>query len=168
MEELYNPKAPVIHEFKDGTRFLSNFMPAKVMLGGVTYPSVEHAYQAAKTLDMAHRNKIRSLLTAGKAKRESEFIVLRPNWDSMKVDVMKNLVKQKFQQHYYADLLLKTGKSQIIEGNHHNDIFWGVCNGVGQNWLGQILMEIRLMLNRRATQQQHATERRMGSGLIGK
>lgn len=39
---------------------------------------------------------------------------------------------------------------ELIEGNAWNDTFWGVCNGVGENWLGQLLMERRAELQRTA------------------
>ncbi|GAH15684.1 unnamed protein product, partial [marine sediment metagenome] len=50
----------VIQEFQGEYRFLSSFYPAEVELDGVTYPTVEHAFQAAKTLDSAQREFIRS------------------------------------------------------------------------------------------------------------
>ena len=39
--------------------------------------------------------------------------------------------------------LLETGNQELVEGNTWGDIFWGVCNGKGQNWLGKILMMVR-------------------------
>ena len=40
-------------------------------------------------------------------------------------------------------LLLATGDAKIVEGNTWGDVFWGVCNGVGENHLGEILMKVR-------------------------
>ena len=31
----------------------------------------------------------------------------------------------------------------IVEGNTWGDVFWGVCNGIGENHLGNILMDVR-------------------------
>ena len=57
---------------------------------------------------------------------------------------MKKLLKQKFQQGtYYAELLKNTYPRKIIEGNTWGDIYWGVCDGIGENNLGKLLMEIR-------------------------
>jgi hypothetical protein len=43
-------------------------------------------------------------------------------------------------------LLLATGDKELIEGNTWGDTFWGVCNGIGQNHLGKILMAKRTEL----------------------
>jgi predicted NAD-dependent protein-ADP-ribosyltransferase YbiA (DUF1768 family) len=32
---------------------------------------------------------------------------------------------------------------ELIEGNWWGDTYWGVCNGVGENHLGKLLMKIR-------------------------
>ena len=45
----------MINEFQGDYRFLSNFHPAEVEMDGIKYPSVEHAYQAAKSLDKDER-----------------------------------------------------------------------------------------------------------------
>ena len=42
-----------------------------------------------------------------------------------------------------SNKLLGTGDTYLEEGNTWNDTFWGVCNGVGENNLGRILMEVR-------------------------
>src|SRR3954468_6821071 len=47
-----------IDSFQGEYRFLSNFWPAGVEFEGITYPTAEHAYQAAKTLDVALRKRI--------------------------------------------------------------------------------------------------------------
>ena len=39
--------------------------------------------------------------------------------------------------------LLDTGDAILIEGNDWGDRYWGVCDGVGQNKLGLILMGLR-------------------------
>jgi hypothetical protein len=56
------------------------------------------------------------------------------------------LLAQKFSYPYYRDLLLATGDAELIEGNVWNDVFWGVCNGIGKNWLGKLLMQVREVL----------------------
>jgi predicted NAD-dependent protein-ADP-ribosyltransferase YbiA (DUF1768 family) len=45
--------------------------------------------------------------------------------------------------------LLETGDAELVEGNWWDDTFWGVCNGVGQNNLGKILMDTRRELRER-------------------
>lgn len=137
----------IIDSFKDEYRFLSNFWPVKIFLENDWYPSTEHAFQAAKTLDRSIRDKIRTAETAAKAKKLGNKLDLRPGWDNMRIGYMKFLIWYKFS--HYEDLkilLLGTGNTQLIEGNNWGDQFWGVCRGVGQNWLGRILMDVRSIL----------------------
>src|SRR5690348_9381030 len=57
-----------IAEFQGEYRFLSNFWPAEVAYEGITYPTAEHAYQAAKTMDVNERKRIAALPTPAEAK----------------------------------------------------------------------------------------------------
>lgn len=133
-----------IDSFSGAHRFLSNFWPAQVALKGFAYPTVEHAYQAAKSLSQEHRAMIRTCRTPGDAKRLGKKIVVRSDWDLVKLSVMTLLVTQKFFAHEDCrDLLLATGDAELIEGNHWGDTFWGVCRGEGQNHLGKIIMTVR-------------------------
>lgn len=133
----------MIHAFRGQHRFLSNFYLARVRLDGVQYPTVEHAYQAAKTTDEEERKKIRTAGSPGEAKKMGRRVTIRPDWTEIRIQVMTDLVRQKFAQEPYRSLLLRTGHCELIEGNRWNDTFWGVCNGVGENHLGKILMQIR-------------------------
>ena len=131
--------------FNGSYRFLSNFWPAVVMLDGTDYPSVENAYVAAKTRDLAAREFIRNC-TPGAAKKFGRTIKLRDDWDDVKLAIMADLVWLKFQHADLRELLLDTGSQELIEGNTWGDTFWGVCNGVGENHLGKILMNVRQRL----------------------
>lgn len=125
-------------------RFMSNFWPAVVVFEGYSYPTVEHAYCAAKTLDKVERTKIMQARTPGEAKRLGKKVTIRRDWDELKLSVMEDLARQKFQKH--SDLrrgLLATGNAEIFEGNTWGDKFWGVCRGEGHNHLGKILMKVR-------------------------
>jgi ribA/ribD-fused uncharacterized protein len=133
-----------ISSFKGDYRFLSNFWSVPIPLENVWYTSTEHAYQAAKTLDPGERVKIKNASSPGDAKKLGKAVKLRPDWEQVKLDYMRYLVWYKFAM--YPDLgqkLLDTGTAELVEGNTWNDTFWGVCNGIGQNWLGKILMEVR-------------------------
>jgi ribA/ribD-fused uncharacterized protein len=123
--------------------FLSNFHPAPVRLDGVEYPTVEHAYQAAKTLDDVERAHVRSAPTPAEAKTRGGQVTMRRDWNDIKVAVMRDLLRQKFADGVLRERLLATAPHVLIEGNTWGDRFWGVCNGEGQNWLGRLLMEIR-------------------------
>jgi len=139
----------------DGTRithfdgpynFLSNFYRVDIEFEGVVYPSVEHAYQAAKTLDTGERIRIAQLPSPAAAKKAGRKVELRPHWDAMRIDVMHELLRRKF---YLGDglreRLLATGNATLVEGNWWGDNFWGSCppNGRGANNLGKLLMKVR-------------------------
>ncbi len=58
---------------------------------------------------------------------------------------MRAVLREKFEQNKdLVTLLLGTGKEQLIEGNKWHDTFWGVCDGVGSNYLGILLMDLRM------------------------
>ena len=89
----------MIKEFQGENRFLSNFHPCRIDWEGIIYPSVEHAYQASKTLDKNERLKIANLSTPGRAKRAGQKLEIRPDWEEVKVPIMESLVRQKFTRH---------------------------------------------------------------------
>lgn len=137
-----------ITSFRGQHRWLSNFHPAQVRMGGEVYPTVEHAYQAAKTQNTQQRDQIRNAATAGQAKRLGRHVDLRDDWDEVKLLTMKQLIWQKFKGcPVLAKLLMDTGERNIEEGNTWGDTYWGTCNGTGQNHLGVILMQARAALN---------------------
>lgn len=145
MNPIHSPNkgdSPILG-FHGDFRFLSNFHYVRVTLDGVTYPTVEHAYQAAKTLDTAMRESIRLARTPGVAKRLGRAVVLRPGWDEMKLQVMHDLQVEKYSHPELADLLMWTGDRYLEETNVWKDRFWGVYEGRGKNNLGIILMRIR-------------------------
>ena len=136
-----------ILEFQGDSRWLSNFWPCVVWLDGDCYASVEHAYQAAKTLLGLERQKIRLIKQPGQAKRFAKSVTMRPGWESIKVSIMRELLLQKFKKPEFRAKLLATSGT-IIEGNYWHDTFWGVCNcpkhhGEGSNTSGSLILEIR-------------------------
>lgn len=141
-----DPNRP-IDSFRNEYRFLSNFSSPAIQFEGTWYPSLEHAFQAAKTLNPFERAKILPM-TPGEAKRYGRTVTLRADWDDVKRDVMETLVRQKFDNPQYRHLLLATGNRELIEGNTWNDTYWGVCKGRGENHLGRILMRVRADLRR--------------------
>lgn len=133
-----------INSFKGEYRFLSNFYPCFINYEGLNFNTVEHAYVAAKSLDLEERKFISNIETAGKAKKYGRSVDLRRDWDLVKLKIMEELVYKKFTGSYrLSQLLISTGESHIEEGNYWGDTYWGVCNGEGQNKLGLILMKVR-------------------------
>jgi len=135
----------MISEFKGMYRWLSNFAPVSVTLDNVVYPSVENAYQAAKTVDTSEREQFQKC-SASEAKQLGKRVTIRADWVDIRVPIMQELCTQKYSQQPYRNLLLATGDQIIQEGNYWNDTFWGICKGVGHNYLGEIIMNIRSKL----------------------
>jgi ribA/ribD-fused uncharacterized protein len=139
----------MIESFEGEFRFLSNFCPSPIkfthpMLGVCLAPTVEHAFAACKTQNGLEAVEVLAETTPGRAKRRGRKVTLRPSWESEKVMVMLNLVREKFRQNpELAKQLLATGEQELVEGNQWGDTFWGVCSGKGENMLGKILMQVR-------------------------
>lgn len=136
--------------FSGDWAFMSNFTPVKVSLDGNDYPSVEHAYQAAKTHVESERQAIRDEPKANKAKKMGRKLTTRRDWKEVRLMIMEDLQYQKY--NHSAELraqLLATGNAPIVEGNSWHDNFWGDCSCAkcekeeGQNYLGRILMMVR-------------------------
>lgn len=133
-------------------RFLSNFYPSVIEYEGHTYKSVEHAYQAAKAVREVDRVQIENADTPGRAKSMGRKIKNKPEWNSIKDDVMLELVSIKFRDPDLAKKLLDTGNAELIEGNTWGDVYWGMVfdpvleTWVGRNKLGQALMKVRANL----------------------
>lgn len=130
-----------INEFRGDYYFLSNFYEAPVAVYGLTYRNNEAAFQAQKTFE--NRKKF-TTLNPSEAKKLGRRVELRHDWESIKEDIMYNIVLCKFEQN--DDLrqkLINTGDTHLEEGNTWGDKIWGTVNGEGQNKLGKILMRVR-------------------------
>ncbi len=132
-----------ITEFKSKKKFLSNYYNHAIKYDGIMYPTNEHAYQAAKTTVGDIKIKISKLKHPNSAKKYGSKVMLRNDWEYVKLDIMYNINKIKFDDYLLKKMLLDTGVAYLEEGNYWHDTFWGVCNGVGKNNLGKILMRIR-------------------------
>ena len=133
----------MIDNFKGKFLFLSNFWPCPIEFDGEQYPSVEHAYQAAKTDAPVLRQQVSKAGSASAAKKLGRKLPLSDKWESEKLELMEYLVEQKFSIPYLKLALLNTDQEELIEGNWWKDYFWGVCAGIGENHLGKILMKVR-------------------------
>lgn len=124
-------------------RWLSNFHFATINYNGEVYRTNEHAYQAAKHLDPEFRKVIAAYDSPRDAMRAGRSRPERNDWHDVKVQVMYDVNRLKYKQADLRERLLLTGTCYLEETNTWNDTFWGVCNGVGQNHLGQVLMLVR-------------------------
>ena len=141
----YNEKTnEPISSFTGRWSFLSNFSSCDVEYEGYIYPTVEHAYQAAKTDNPTEQENIRQAHTPGEAKRLGKKVQIKANWEDIKLSVMEGLLRQKFVPLTdLSTMLVQSRFRELIEGNTWGDVYWGVCNGKGKNHLGKLLMRIR-------------------------
>ncbi len=132
--------------FRGPLAFCSNFYSSPATYDGVVYPTSEHAFQAAKTLNLIERESIRQVETPGESKRLGRKVTLRSDWEDIKINVMYQILCSKFKNPILRQKLIDTGDMELIEVNEWGDTFWGVCKGVGRNELGKALMSLREQL----------------------
>lgn len=133
----------MIDHFDGDYKFLSNFYPAPVVYETIQFPTVEHAYQAAKTDDIVERVAIALTASPGQAKRTGQKLKLKQDWHLHKRRIMEELLVQKFMKPELRAMLMATEGHDLVEGNYWGDTYWGIYNGKGHNYLGKILMSIR-------------------------
>ncbi len=147
--------------------FLSNFHPAAVSIEGEDWETVEHYYQAQKSSDPDYRAAIRGARTPGRAKRigsthsdlahksgQSWFRRTgrepRPDWDTVKLDIMRRAVRAKFFQHEDLGARLRATDGAALVEDSPTDAYWGTGpDGNGLNWLGVVLTEVRSEVDNR-------------------
>ena len=132
-----------IREFIDAYAFLSNFYHSPVKYRNLIYLNAEAAFQAQK--ESCEKDKEQyTRMNPAQAKLVGRNCNLREDWEEIKEQIMYEIVKAKFTQNpNLARLLLDTGNAYLEEGNWWHDTTWGVCNAVGENKLGKILMRVR-------------------------
>ena len=130
--------------------WFSNFQPfdTPLVADGISYPTVEHYYQASKSLCPDQRQHIASQPSASMAKRAGRLIALRPDWDEIKNSVMNFALRYKFKPTSSWGLRLRITTGEIVEYNYWHDTYWGICTcnkccNTGKNMLGIMLMNIR-------------------------
>lgn len=137
-----------IKGFRGQYRWLSNFSECNFQRKGIKYPTVEHAYQAAK-LEMRDREIfIKENPSPFEAKRNwknYELMWSPEEWDKFKFMIMHDLIDIKFNFLYYKNRLLKTEDRYIEETNNWGDSYWGfdINQNRGENNLGHIIMMVR-------------------------
>ncbi len=120
--------------------WLSNFYPVYFKLNNRNWPTVEHYFQAMKTENIIDQERIRCLEEPKLAKHLGRSVELRPDWEEIKEDVMREALYAKFtQSEKLKEKLLATGDA-ILHENSPYDKYWGVH---GKDRLGILLMELR-------------------------
>ena len=150
----------MISQFTGTHRFLSNFWYVDIIYNNIVYRTVEHFFQAMKTLVEEERIAIANAPRPGIAKKMSSKkgyimpdgslfkITLRPDWEEIKQAVMLLGLRKKFNHPELASKLIYTYPQTLQEGNWWGDEYWGVNlrTGVGENHLGKLLEIVRLFL----------------------
>ena len=139
----------MIASFNKEFRFLSNFAPSVLWVNGLVFPTLEHAYQVYRATNSQDREKIRTAINPGRAKRIAHSVEQSTTFHSRKVDIMLNLLEKKFKDSTLRARLEATGTQELVEGNYWHDNFWGNCTCpdcgdiTGENMLGKLLMQVR-------------------------
>ncbi len=131
----------------------SNLYRRPVVYEGETYSTSEHAYQAGK----ARKPEVKAWLMAAPspallamAAHGLYYWDVAPAWSKTKFDRMRGVLRAKFSQHPdLLELLLSTGEARLVESatvDNPVNRLWGEVNGVGENMLGKMLMELRAEL----------------------
>ena len=130
--------------------WFSNFEPFDLPLvgDGISYNTVEHYYQAHKSLVHSVKQHIASQPSASMAKRAGRMVVLRPDWEEKKNLIMGIALNYKFKPTSSWGLRLRITTGEIVEYNNWHDVYWGICTcskccNTGKNMLGIMLMNIR-------------------------
>lgn len=128
--------------------FCSNFYRAQIILDDKIWPTSEHYYQAQKSNDPIYKELVCLCKTPKIAAMLGRTGEVRKDWDSIKYEVMRKVVRAKFEQHpELMEKLQETKPYILVEntvGSPRADAIWGNgADGNGLNWLGKILMEVR-------------------------
>ncbi|KAF8945634.1 hypothetical protein BGZ47_002289 [Haplosporangium gracile] len=140
-----------INFYRQGDAYgeFSNFYYAPITIDGLEWPTTEHYFQAQKFAHIEDKQYVelvrisKTPSDAAKLGRNRSF-PLRPDWEEIKDDVMRDCVLQKFLQHpNLTEVLMRTGDRYLNE-HTRNDSYWADGgNGTGKNMLGVVLMETR-------------------------
>lgn len=127
---------------------LSNFSAFTLQWKGQRFDTSEAAYHWEKFAITAPviATEIQQAISAHEAFKIAEVnkACRRPDWDNVKVTVMRDILRAKVQQHEYVRRkLLATGDRELVEDSWR-DNYWGWGpNKDGHNMLGKLWMEVR-------------------------
>lgn len=149
------------HLFFWGDSPYTNFTPCEVIWEGITFRSSEQAFMWAKARQFRDEDSMQKILEA-KTPREAKKLgrqvknFVAKEWSQISYNVMKSIVKAKFDQHKaYREKLLEFNGEFVeaspfdkIWGSGYNEKLsaWCVSHNVkwpGENKLGKILTELR-------------------------
>lgn len=126
---------------------LSNFYPASIQVEDRIWPTVEHFYQAYKTIKQKQQEQIRATEDPWEVKRMGNSCELRPDWEKVKDSVMLVALRAKYGQHEQLRRFLVSTEPYLLAEDSPTDDYWGIANN-GQNMLGELLIKVRRELIR--------------------
>ena len=140
MEQIVETNS--ITAFTGGYDFLSNSFPCSVEIDGLKFNSAEAAFWAQRVKDVNARRKC-ARLNPNKAREKAMNAVPIDDWDELKEDIMKKILKIKFSNPDLKKKLKDTKKLKLLNNTTYRDEYWGIHLGKGKNKLGVLLMELR-------------------------
>lgn len=149
--------------FREEYDFLSNMYEFEVEYKGLNFPSSEHLYQWLKVDPNVPDAKMwQDKIQNAAHGKVAKTLVRKPGFpfrpvkdvDEFRLRAMKVALWAKFKQPEMAKRLLDTKDTALVEHNTWRDDFFGVHNGMGQNHLGRLLMELRMYLRNNLERQQ--------------
>jgi ribA/ribD-fused uncharacterized protein len=147
--EIYDAVTPKYIEVEEirfqsstpGYAWLSNMFLTPIEYQGLIYTSVEAAYHAQKDPSQKDRFIILSAFEARKLGNDANSIPLRGDWDKVKDSIMAELLSIKFSDPELKAKLDATGTAELVHTSY--DTYWGMDGTMGQNKLGELIMDIR-------------------------
>ena len=131
---------------KDAYGCFSNFSAHPFRLKNKIWKTSEHYFQAQKFAGTPHEEEVRlagSPMIAARMGRDRKR-PLRPDWEAVKLDIMREALRAKFTQNEELKRILLETEDAILVEHTTNDNYWGDGgDGSGQNMLGKLLMEVR-------------------------
>lgn len=126
----------------------SNFYESSFILDSKEWRTVEHYFQAQKPLNEEEKERIRKAATPREAKSMGSKVLLRKDWEEVKLDVMEKACMAKFSQNEELKKMLLSTKPKKLFEHTTRDKFWGDGGGgsKGMNMMGKILMKLRDIL----------------------
>ncbi|KAL0581477.1 hypothetical protein V5O48_000519 [Marasmius crinis-equi] len=159
---IFNQSQPPLNAFLNHSQFrviYTNSIARNQPAIPLTYPTAAHLFEALKFLpnNPEHASAIRTAPTVADVYRLSSQweAEVRPDWGSMFLSRMEDVLLLKFRQHHQLRaLLFSTGvtgavgpddrKGRELVYEDERDKFWGRgLDGVGRNELGKALMRVR-------------------------
>ena len=126
------------------------------------YETVEHAFNAQKCFDAAYQDlftqgtinyigddPLLAKVTGSKKSFETSLFSLRKDWNSMRVNIMKQCTDAFYQENpTLKEKMINTYPRQLQHTGYKIGTFWGMQKEKGNNEHGKILMNLRLQYMR--------------------